>query len=959
MEEIEKEANKYLEEEDKGNSATLEKIDEICEQYRNENENKNKKIADLDEWNISDFFGINDLERIKQTPEYIIEKILIKFKNFINFNEYFFIMKPKEISEENKNNKKEQKGEKKEKDNIFNKKEEHKEMESFEITNSTKKNQNKSNEGTKKKTKGEEKKKISIKNFKTISPNKKLSNSMISIQSLDIYKNNLNIYAEEKHEKVNNFNNKISNSLSHKKDKKSFSLNIKNFSDSSGSNKPNKFLHRQKDYTNNNDSSINKFNINISSNESSSKKKDISSITKNKLKNNSINISSENKGSSEYYNFQLTDSQDYININRNNNNKEENKKKENMNIYKLRFFKEKLNLEEGENLSGKAYEEYARKVLKLMFILSLKNVPDFKNPQNIVTEHIIDFYKNLLESGKIEKIDTPIGSLIFEESKKEKHFEIDIVLELKKKEIIKFVKKYGKIIFFENYFINENDNDINEEVTCYMEIARNLVSQGKEKLIQIKKYIKIIKIMNNMRQIFSDRKTYNDILMPYKTSESTEKIFSIITDGNYEELKFVINEIVIPKLNEEPDYEEIKKKIEIILNENPNLFEEVENKDSLIDNIYYVLEIFYHLKINKIKFCLIYIGEICESKYNLTNVLMKLKNDGCLNDKGEKLLINDTKKKNDRFLELKSIYKKIKNIILEFEKKCENYIEFSRESVDKIFDKFDYNIFDFAHYISQMKFEFNAYIFYNNKDEFESLKKDYKNIATYFKKYFKLKIKQFQLNGNNLRNILNYIEQDIYSLYFLFFEEKSILKIDPSIFRYKNMFVFQINKNKESQIYLPFKTDKLIEQMSIESKFRDAINQDIKNNLPFYLKPQILMPTNLESKLLNDLKIIFKVKGNINIKDYLEKLKFEIPKEKEDELLNYIDKITEILKIKDSSEIKDIFTKNLNKLILNLLSKHIYFIFVHKIGKHFRNKYEEELSKSIENFNKSKKYLIK
>ena len=959
MEEIEKEANKYLEEEDKGNSATLEKIDEICEQYRNENENKNKKIADLDEWNISDFFGINDLERIKQTPEYIIEKILIKFKNFINFNEYFFIMKSKEISEENKNNKKEQKGEKKEKDNIFNKKEEHKEMESFEITNSTKKNQNKSNEGTKKKTKGEEKKKISIKNFKTISPNKKRSNSMISIQSLDIYKNNLNIYAEEKHEKVNNFNNKISNSLSHKKDKKSFSLNIKNFSDSSGSNKPNKFLHRQKDYTNNNDSSINKFNINISSNESSSKKKDISSITKNKLKNNSSNISSENKGSSEYYNFQLTDSQDYININRNNNNKEENKKKENMNIYKLRFFKEKLNLEEGENLSGKAYEEYARKVLKLMFILSLKNVPDFKNPQNIVTEHIIDFYKNLLESGKIEKIDTPIGSLIFEESKKEKHFEIDIVLELKKKEIIKFVKKYGKIIFLENYFINENDNDINEEVTCYMEIARNLISQGKEKLIQIKKYIKIIKIMNNMRQIFSDRKTYNDILMPYKTSESTEKIFSIITDGNYEELKFVINEIVIPKLNEEPDYEEIKKKIEITLNEKPNLFEEVENKDSLIDNIYYVLEIFYHLKINKIKFCLIYIGEICESKYNLTNVLMKLKNDGCLNDKGEKLLINDTKKMNDRFLEFKNIYKKIKNIILEFEKKCENYITFSRESVDKIFDKFDYNIFDFTHYISQMKFEFNAYIFYNNKDEFESLKKDYKNIATYFKKYFKLKIKQFQLNGNNLRNILNYIEQDIYNLYFLFFEEKSIQKIDPSIFRYKNMFVFQINKNKENQIYLPFKTDKLIEQMNIESIFRDAINQDIKNNLPFYLKPQILIPTNLESKLINDLKIIFKVKGNINIKDFLEKLKFEIPKEKEDELLNYIDKITEILKIKDSSEIKDIFTKNLNKLILNLLSKHIYFIFVHKIGKHFRNKYEEELSKSIENFNKSKKYLIK
>ena len=40
---------------------------------------------------------------------------------------------------------------------------------------------------------------------------------------------------------------------------------------------------------------------------------------------------------------------------------------------------------------------------------------------------------------------------------------------------------------------------------------------------------------------------YKKILIPYHTSESTEKIFSIITDGNYEDLQFVINKIVIPK----------------------------------------------------------------------------------------------------------------------------------------------------------------------------------------------------------------------------------------------------------------------------------------------------------------------------------------------------------------------------------------------------------------------------
>ena len=104
MEEQEEEDSNYLEEENKGSYDIFKKIDEICEQYRNKT--ANKEIAEVDKWNISDFFGINDLERIKQTPEYIVEKILYKFKKFIDFNEYFFIMKPKEISEEDIENKK-------------------------------------------------------------------------------------------------------------------------------------------------------------------------------------------------------------------------------------------------------------------------------------------------------------------------------------------------------------------------------------------------------------------------------------------------------------------------------------------------------------------------------------------------------------------------------------------------------------------------------------------------------------------------------------------------------------------------------------------------------------------------------------------------------------------------------------------------------------------------------------
>ena len=58
-----------------------------------------------------------------------------------------------------------------------------------------------------------------------------------------------------------------------------------------------------------------------------------------------------------------------------------------------------------------------------------------------------------------------------------------------------------------------------------MEISRNLIFQGKEKLGQIKKYIKIIKIMNNMRKSVSHIDQYKKLLIPYKSSDSTKKFF--------------------------------------------------------------------------------------------------------------------------------------------------------------------------------------------------------------------------------------------------------------------------------------------------------------------------------------------------------------------------------------------------------------------------------------------------
>ena len=993
MEKLEKDSSKYL---DKEFPLILEKIDEICDQYRKAN--VNKKIEEVDEWNISDFFDVNDLERIKQTPEYIVEKILIKFKDFINLNGYFFIMKPhdnlknlienkisgkkkknekeeKELEKENKNEENEKKSEKKrgkksiEKKNnekeknkkIKKKKENKKEEDKTKEKNNNEKKGEKNKELLEQKKYKEEMKNESEKKYNIKNNKEKHSNSMDKK-----IPNHLNIHSEG--EKEFSYN-----TLFHKYDINNNVLDKESFLNNSDSKKHNRLLNREKEYNNNKKNSLssskneferntsnfssikdnlstNKSIFNINSIEFSSNINNSSSKSKNILENNSCNFSSKNNTSTFYY-FPYSYSISSINEEENKNKKKDEKKKENMDTYKLRFFKNKLNLEEGEILSGNSYEEYARKTIKLMFILSIKKVPIFYNPQKIVTDSIIDFYKSQIKLGVINKIDTPIDSSIFEQTKKDKHFEIDIVVELKKNEIIKFIEKFSNKIYFENHFLKKEDKDTKEKVTCYMEIARNLISQGKEKLGQIKKYIKIIKIMNNLRLFVSNMDKYKELLIPYKSSDSTEKIFSIITDGNYEELNFVISEIVIPNfLNPNLNELDIKNNIKNKLNEKPKLFDNIENKDSLIDNIYYVLEIFYHLKVNTIKFCLIYIGEICESTCGLGNILEKLKNLECLNKKGMELNEYTIKKRNN-LEELKNKYHEIKKIIHEFEKKCENNIVFNKKIIDNIFDKFDFNIFDFDSFISQIKIECKTYIFGKINDK-ES--KDI--IISIFKKFFKFYTKYSQSNREILRKIFEFSKQDKHTIYFLIFYGNFPDYFVSLLSHYKNenIFTFQINNEKNNEI-IKFFPDDLIKQINIESKIKDKLQEEIKRNQPLFSKEKMLMPNDLEYKLTQDLNMIFKINGILNLKEILNEIKFDIPEKSKKELIEYLYKISDKLEIKkiDLLEIEKVFKTNLDKLIKNILSRHFYDIFIYKIGKHFKKKFEEELMKSIKLCNKS------
>ena len=60
--------------------------------------------------------------------------------------------------------------------------------------------------------------------------------------------------------------------------------------------------------------------------------------------------------------------------------------------YKLKLIKSNLNLEDNDEMGGKAYEEYANKILKIMLIMVLKKEIFFENPSIIIYSKISDFY---------------------------------------------------------------------------------------------------------------------------------------------------------------------------------------------------------------------------------------------------------------------------------------------------------------------------------------------------------------------------------------------------------------------------------------------------------------------------------------------------------------------------------------------------------------------------------------
>ena len=135
--------------------------------------------------------------------------------------------------------------------------------------------------------------------------------------------------------------------------------------------------------------------INASDFSSNNNIKDSSNTRKNEFKINqqinSYDFLSNNNNTSTFNNMPLSDSYSSLKIKDKKIEEKDEKKNKEIDNYKFCFFKKKLNLEEGDSLSCNTYEEYARKILKLMLILSIKKMTILYNPQNIEIDCLIQF----------------------------------------------------------------------------------------------------------------------------------------------------------------------------------------------------------------------------------------------------------------------------------------------------------------------------------------------------------------------------------------------------------------------------------------------------------------------------------------------------------------------------------------------------------------------------------------
>ena len=275
--------------------------------------------------------------------------------------------------------------------------------------------------------------------------------------------------------------------------------------------------------------------------------------------------------------------------------------KDKINQFKFKYIKKELGLDEYEKMPGTSYEELARISFKIMLMMIIQNNINLENPKKVKLYDLINFYisnskknnngqkesnsenKNIIDINNL-KIQTNLHNIILT-NLIDNQMEIDIVDEIETNVIFKLAKLFPKNIFFvDEIFKNkeekkeENKEETNsEKITLVAEIARNIIAQGTEKLKQAVKYVEFISILNlykdNMSVVINSE-VLNSIFNYCKMSETTEKVFCLITNGDYPILKFVLNDILKEIFKDNNKITNIKEYINNKIIDNPKSVKE-------------------------------------------------------------------------------------------------------------------------------------------------------------------------------------------------------------------------------------------------------------------------------------------------------------------------------------------------------------------------------------------------
>ena len=226
----------------------------------------------------------------------------------------------------------------------------------------------------------------------------------------------------------------------------------------------------------------------------------------------------------------------------------------------------------------------------------------------------------------------------------------------------------------------------------------------------------------------------------------------------------------------------------------------------------------------------------------------------------------------------------------------------------------------------------NAKLFILCQNEEDEKQKTNSLFINDLKQFLKLEICPLMKNKKDVSEIIKNTKINssypyfIYTNDFLFFYDLIVNKPNN---------LFFIIKNEDKELFGD--EERLKNFLDYESIIKNKINKFFNEYKSKYSENAKLMKDNLTKKLIHDLKQEFQLNISFdNLNKSIENLKFDIDEDKKQVLINYFEKVFNILNIqkKDNENyllVEKNFQKNLNELIQNILSRHLYDLIFYKI----------------------------